>query len=159
MRRWRKATWALILCLALAGCGATKTTTVTDTTPNAQQREELASLKAKTEKAREKLAETKQKVSDERGRLERLQAKSGQAKQAIAENTISGTGTFEVGKDIQPGTYRAEARSGCYWARLSSLNTSDIIDNNNADGPVVVEIKASDRAFETSGCADFHRAG
>jgi hypothetical protein len=39
------------------------------------------------------------------------------------------------------------------------LDTSDIIDNDNADGPVVVEILPSDKAFETDGCADFHRAG
>ena len=81
------------------------------------------------------------------------------ARAEVAKNTIPGTGTFVVGNDINPGTYRAEARSGCYWARLSSLNTSDILDNDNADGPVVIEILPSDKALQASDCADFHKSG
>ena len=68
-------------------------------------------------------------------------------------------GTYVVGEDIQPGSYRAKASPGCYWARLSSLNTSDIIDNGNADGPVAIDVLPSDRALELSGCADFVRQG
>lgn len=119
---------------------------------------EAAQAKEEAAAARQELADTKDKVAEERARLDRLRSEISGARAAVQENTIPGTGTFEVGKDIQPGTYRADARSGCYWARLSSLNTSDIIDNNNSDGPVVVEIKPDDRAFETQDCADFHRA-
>jgi hypothetical protein len=36
---------------------------------------------------------------------------------------------------------------------------SDIAENDNADGPVVVQILPSDKAFQTSNCADFHKAG
>jgi cytoskeletal protein RodZ len=75
------------------------------------------------------------------------------------ENTVPGDGTFVVGTDIQPGTYRASAQPGCYWARLRSLDTSNVINNDNPDGPVVVEIRPSDKAFQTAGCAPFHRAG
>jgi hypothetical protein len=56
-------------------------------------------------------------------------------------------------------TIRQQVTHEQHWARLSTLDTSDIIDNDNADGPVVVEIMPSDKAFETDGCADFHRAG
>lgn len=55
-----------------------------------------------------------------------------------------------VGEDISPGTYRASAHPGCYWARLSSLDSNDIAENDNADGPVVVQILPSDKAFQTS---------
>jgi hypothetical protein len=50
-----------------------------------------------------------------------------------------------------PGTYREPGGTPCYWARLRSLDTSDIIDNS--DGPQVVEIQLSDKAFQTRGCA------
>jgi hypothetical protein len=37
----------------------------------------------------------------------------------------------------------------CYWKRMSSLDGSDIINNNGSNGPEVVEILASDKAFQT----------
>lgn len=68
------------------------------------------------------------------------------------QSTISTDGTYLVGTDIMPGIYRMPGGSHCYWARLSSLNTSDIIDNNNSSGPQTVEIQPSDRAFISHGC-------
>jgi hypothetical protein len=52
---------------------------------------------------------------------------------------IATDGTYLVGTDILPGMYRTPGRSSCYWARLRSLDTSDIIDNNNSTGPQVIE--------------------
>jgi hypothetical protein len=69
--------------------------------------------------------------------------------------TIDTDGTYLVGTDILPGVYRTTGGFGgsnCYWARLNSLNTSDIINNNNSSGPQVVEILSSDRAFLTENC-------
>jgi hypothetical protein len=88
-----------------------------------------------------------------------LQSQVSGVRHTIAQNSFAGTGTFLVGSDIAPGTYRAAASPGCYWARLSSLDTSDIVDNDNADGPVVVEILSSDKAFQASDCASFHKIG
>jgi hypothetical protein len=65
---------------------------------------------------------------------------------------IAGDGTYVVGVDIDPGTWRTGGQHSCYWARLRTLNTSDIINNNLSDGPQVVEIAASDKAFLTKGC-------
>lgn len=64
-------------------------------------------------------------------------------------------GTFQVGKDIQPGTYRTRAASsGCYYARLKGFGgtVDDIIANNNTDAPAVVTIAASDKGFESRDC-------
>jgi ribosomal protein L29 len=108
---------------------------------------------------RNKYADLKTKEADLQSRLDDLRKQLGQTRTAIAKGTIDGTGTFVVGQDIEPGTYRAAASPGCYWARLKSLDTSNIIDNQNADGPVVVEILPSDKAFETDGCAKFHKTG
>lgn len=76
---------------------------------------------------------------------------------------LSQDGTYLVGTDIQPGTYRAKnIVDSCYWGRLSSTDgTSDIIANNvvNAGGQAIVTIKPSDKAFETRGCGDWQKIG
>lgn len=73
--------------------------------------------------------------------------------------TVPGEGTYLVGVDMAPGVWRAAATTAdsCYWARLSSTDTGDIIDNNNTSGPVVLTIRKTDVAFETSGCAEWRR--
>ena len=75
------------------------------------------------------------------------------------KTSIESNGTFVVGGDIAPGTYRAPGQYGCYWARLRSFDTNDIIDNNVGDGPQVVQILPSDKAFLTRNCGDWHKIG
>ena len=60
-------------------------------------------------------------------------------------------GMFEVGKDIQPGTYQASGNL-CYWARLN--NASGELDSiiANGNGPTIVTIKASDKYFQSQNC-------
>jgi hypothetical protein len=91
--------------------------------------------------------------------LDAREAKVTGDEASFKKNTIPGDGEFLVGKEVTPGIYHAAASTGCYWARLSSLNTEDIIDNNNVDGPVTIEIGSSDKAFEAEGCAPFHKIG
>jgi hypothetical protein len=74
------------------------------------------------------------------------------------KTTIDSDGTYVVGVDIVPGTYRSAGGSSCYWARLNSLNTNDIIDNNGSAGPQAVEISATDKAFQTEHCPSWHKA-
>lgn len=60
------------------------------------------------------------------------------------------------GGDIQPGTYRTRSGSpGCYFARLRGFggSVSDVIANENIDGPAVVTIDASDAGFQSERCA------
>ncbi|WP_156349678.1 MULTISPECIES: hypothetical protein [unclassified Mycobacterium] len=75
------------------------------------------------------------------------------------KTTIESDGTFIVGTDIEPGTYRSAGKSGCYWARLRSLNTNDVIDNNVNDGPQAVQILPTDRAFMTRNCGVWQKVG
>lgn len=66
-----------------------------------------------------------------------------------------GNGTFVVGTDIQPGTYRTRTSSyGCYYARLSGFSGSfsEIIANANTNAPAVITISASDKGFESTRC-------
>ena len=76
------------------------------------------------------------------------------------KTSIETNGTFVVGSDIAPGTYRSTGgKDGCYWARLKTLNTGDIIDNNVGDGPQVVEILPTDKAFMTRNCGKWEKVG
>ena len=70
-----------------------------------------------------------------------------------------GSGTYVVGSDIHPGLYKSRAKDGllpfCIWSRLSDVDASlgsliatDIV----VGGQVLVEIAATDFAFESSGC-------
>jgi hypothetical protein len=66
-----------------------------------------------------------------------------------------GDGTFNVGTDIEPGTYRTRVGSpGCSWYRLKGFSgfAGDIITNDATDGPAVVTIAASDKGFSSSLC-------
>jgi hypothetical protein len=78
------------------------------------------------------------------------------------DSTVTGSGLYLVGTDIAPGTYHTTGDDGsgdCYWARLSSTDTSDILDNDNTTGPTTITIYRSDKAFQTDGCADWHKIG
>jgi len=69
---------------------------------------------------------------------------------------FAGDGTFVVGSDVQPGTYKSDGGSGCYWGREDSAGKT--IDNNIGDGPSVVTIQPGDFAIRTARCAPFHKA-
>ena len=69
------------------------------------------------------------------------------------KTAIEANGTFIV------GTYGRAGEYGCYWARLRSLDTGDVIDNNVNHGPQVVQILPTDHAFLTRNCADWQKVG
>ena len=82
---------------------------------------------------------------------------------SVPKTTMETDGTYRVGTDIVPGTYHSagaspEGASDCYWARLSSLNETHIIDSNISTGPQVVMIQPSDRAFLTHSCQPWQKA-
>jgi hypothetical protein len=67
--------------------------------------------------------------------------------------SFSGSGTFRVGVDISPGTYKStpSVDYGGYWARLSCATGSlDCINANDlTDGSSYVTILSTDLYFET----------
>ncbi|MDP2965235.1 MAG: hypothetical protein Q8N39_04245 [Pelolinea sp.] len=65
-----------------------------------------------------------------------------------------GDGTWRVGIDIEPGTYRIEGTGSCYWERLSGFTGAldDIIANDLPNGPSIVTILPSDIGFTSSRC-------
>ena len=70
-------------------------------------------------------------------------------------DTVIFDGTWVVGKDVQPGTYRdGGGSSGCYWERLSGFSgeMSDVIANGFSEDVQIVTIAPSDVGFHSSGC-------
>lgn len=76
--------------------------------------------------------------------------------------TIDNDGTYLVGlsiTDIQMGTYRNAGGTDCYWARLRSLDPSDIIESGKSSFPQEVVLRASDTAFLTENCGTWQMIG
>src|ERR1700756_4309194 len=70
-----------------------------------------------------------------------------------APAAINHDGTFEVGSDIEPGTYSSAGPVGdgtCYWKRVGS--DGNLVDNSLSKKPQVVRIEPTDKAFKTDGC-------
>ncbi|MEB3023488.1 hypothetical protein [[Mycobacterium] crassicus] len=68
------------------------------------------------------------------------------------KQVIDADGTFAVGKDIVPGTYRSDGpRDGnaCYWRRMNGDKT---VDSAMTKKPQVVLIEPSDTTFRTDRC-------
>ena len=67
-------------------------------------------------------------------------------------------GTYEVGTgdgQIAPGKYKSPGPSSgsqCYYARLSSDTTTDIIANDLKQGPMTMTVQSSDKYVEINGC-------
>jgi hypothetical protein len=82
---------------------------------------------------------------------------------SVPKTMMETDGTYRVGIDIVPGTYHSGGpspggASDCYWARLSSLNPTDIISNDISTGPQTVVIQPSDTAFQTRSCQTWKKA-
>ena len=75
-----------------------------------------------------------------------------------------GPGTYVVGSDIEPGTYRTQAQPGCFWSRTTgftnSVNQTIANDFVVAGGQVIVTIEATDVGFQAEGeCGTWSRIG
>lgn len=84
------------------------------------------------------------------------------AKAKPAVVTVPGDGTYLVGTDIKPGTYKTSGPAdsvipNCYWERSSSTsgNMDGILANDNLSGAGVVTVLPSDKVFKTTGCNDW----
>jgi hypothetical protein len=68
-------------------------------------------------------------------------------------------GVYEVGAEIKPGTYKTPGGADCYYARLRSDDTSDIITNNSSTGPQTVRVRPTDKFVEFSGGCEWGGTG
>ncbi|SDP47828.1 hypothetical protein SAMN05660199_04004 [Klenkia soli] len=75
----------------------------------------------------------------------------------IAANTV-GPGTYVVGVDMQPGTYRSESAvsSDCYWAILvSGTNGDDIVENDLPGGGFPTITVSEGQDFKSNRCGNW----
>jgi hypothetical protein len=79
--------------------------------------------------------------------------------QVTSSKVRFGEGTFIVGTDLRPGTYRSSGGDLCYWARLRDFRgqLGSIIANDFGEGRTIVTIKSSDEGFESTGCGEWVR--
>ena len=76
-------------------------------------------------------------------------------KVAQIERSSFGDGIWQVGEDIRPGTYRAPAGGGCYWAVLGSADTSDITNNGGFTANQTVTLSTG--WFESQDCGEWQK--
>lgn len=75
------------------------------------------------------------------------------------ENETLSAGTYVVGEDIEPGTYKTDGPADdsfsgmCYWARLSGLSGEfdELIANDAFEGQTTVVVNEGDVALELTG--------
>jgi hypothetical protein len=65
-------------------------------------------------------------------------------------------GTWLVHDEIAPGLYAATGLGACYWERLRGPR-GGIVANDNVSGQAIVEIAATDVAFNSVGCGRWVR--
>ncbi len=63
-------------------------------------------------------------------------------------------GTFKVGDQVAPGTWKNDKGSFCYWARLSGFGAilDDVLANGVEDAPTIVTIQTGDQGFTSRRC-------
>ena len=80
----------------------------------------------------------------------------------LSPNQPFAGGTFRVGRDISPGTWRSSpGTDACYWERLSGFGGSsdDVITNELADGQLMVTISSTDQGFSSNRCGFWTKVG
>jgi hypothetical protein len=87
------------------------------------------------------------------------------ARKPGAAASVAGDGTYLVGEDMKPGTYRTagpadSAIPDCYWARMKNASgeLNAIIANDNAQGQTRVTVRKGEY-FKTSGCKTWRKVG
>lgn len=100
-------------------------------------------------------AELAKRESSSKKKLSRLRSQIRSSERTISRSSFEGDGTYIVGDDIEPGTYKSSGGEGCYWARLDK--GGDIIDNEIGDGPAVVNVQPGDFSLRVSSCATFNK--
>lgn len=106
------------------------------------------------------LEEQEEAIEQAEAALEEREEAVAQEELNLEENTIPGSGTFLVGEDIKPGTYRTHGGgSQCFWDRLSGLSGEEhhIIAFGYPQSIGYVTISESDMAFATNSCGDWIR--
>lgn len=124
---------------------------------------DISSLEDKNQK----LAASQEKVTKDAAAVKKAQKAVAARERAVSSTEAAvkanqfEDGTYQVGSDIQAGTYKADPGGSCYWARLRDLTggANSILANGLPSGPTLVTILPSDTAFESDGCGTWTKVG
>lgn len=76
----------------------------------------------------------------------------------IAAGNAFYDGTYAVGSEVRPGTYKTDRVTDCYWERSTAGGATIANDfASNAPAGVTVTIRASDGGFKSEGCGRWRR--
>lgn len=120
---------------------------------NKSLQQQVADLKAKETT----LAQLALDVESEKKALAEREAAVTATEQQVAANTIN-EGTWTVGVDVEPGTYRTKepVTGSCYWAIFrSGTNKDDIVQNDIVKGGSPTVTISAGQDFETSRCGSW----
>ncbi|MFI7482006.1 hypothetical protein ACH9EU_06265 [Kocuria sp. M1R5S2] len=119
-----------------------------------ERHSELQEREDEVSAAEKALGEREGKVEEAEAAVKKREEAVSGAERKKAENTIR-EGTWTVGVDIAPGTYRSTSDVGsrCYWAILATgTNGDDIITNDIPGGGRPSVTIAEGQDFETKRC-------
>jgi hypothetical protein len=97
-------------------------------------------------------ADLRSERRDLRARTEQLESRAAELRrerERILESSIE-DGIWQVGVDVEPGIYRADGGSSCYWALLRSADTRAIINNGGFAPNQTLRIRSP--WFQTNDC-------
>jgi uncharacterized protein HemX len=117
---------------------------------------ELGVLQDRLDEASETIRARENRIADLQEKLDKLK----KSLPAGIGRTIE-DGTWRVGEEVAPGTYRAPGGGSCYWERLAGFSgdLDDIIANGVAERNVTVTIAPSDVGFHTNDCGTWTKIG
>ena len=120
----------------------------------ARAEEVSAITQSKLRATADKQGELKQKEAKLNERSENISGEEEEVRE-VAEKSEINDGTWQVGVDIETGTYRAEGGSSCYWALLNSADTQDIQNNGVSESNPTITVDSA--WFQTEGCGTWEK--
>lgn len=164
---WWRRPWALAVAGLAVGAGLGGTIGVAAGSTDAEDSPEYRRLSRELASARDELGELPERRSeladaeaelDERlaevnaleKDVERRERAVHRTESAIERATLR-DGIYEIGIDVEAGTYRTEGAPDCYWARTDGPD-GQVIAEHEGDGPAAVTVRSGE-ALELD-CSD-----
>jgi len=111
-----------------------------------------AALKKRVSALDQRKALLKEAVADIREREDAVTA----AEALLADTTVPGDGSFEVGVDVERGLYRSTGKTGCRYTVFGDANGNDVLLDKTTPGSASVSLRDG-TWFVTRGCAEWTR--
>ncbi len=119
--------------------------------------DEVTEASGRARTAQSEAAARHAELDEQERQLAEREAAVAAVEQRIASTSI-GQGTWTVGRDVEPGTYRTlQAVTGdCYWGIYTSgTNGDDIIQNDIVNGGFPTVTLSVGQDFENNRCGTF----